>query len=448
MKSKSNASANLTQKTKDAILGLIAAILDEKSDVITKDLYLVGLVGRGSKRPSDSLLMKTGKTNAGAGGITYAHLDRASNILEKRSVKDIELLISKLSSKHPGLPIFSNNHFKFFLNNLNYQLSSNPKYQHRLIANYKTLGFASTPEPVFNRYCFDPSPIPTPTWDEIIDRVINPSALMGFFGSLFLDGEIDRVQWLNLSGPGGSGKSALMHFMQTLLTDEMCLTVDLETLESEYFPASLENKKLVYIKEYGKSKFHLSDLFKGWTGDDRISVREIYEPWRMIDLECSFMMASEHPPKMDESDGSARRALLCRMTRLKKEHMLEKNELQAKLLAEAPGIIYQCISVARQYNVKGKLVIAENELLVREAINKTIVFHDEFESYFDYRFKVVPGAMMPRERLHEILQGKDRLWKSQFKDFLQSKGLHVQRVQRNGLDEYFWADLDIKHDPL
>lgn len=117
---------------------------------------------------------------------------------------------------------------------------------------------------------------------------------------------------IHLVGNGNNGKTVFARLMQKLLGKQNYTSTELERLTSDRFEiAKLENKLAVFLPETDFGVIKKSSVIKDSTGQDTISIRNLYKESKDVVLYCLWIVNSnELPITADKSDGFFRRQLI------------------------------------------------------------------------------------------------------------------------------------------
>jgi len=98
------------------------------------------------------------------------------------------------------------------------------------------------------------------------------------------------------TGKGRNGKSVLLDLMRTMIGEEHCEAMSVETMTTDQFAvAGLVGKKMNICSE-DESKFVKSDKFKAMVGGDHISVRRIYGSRFMWKPTVNYLFSTNDMP--------------------------------------------------------------------------------------------------------------------------------------------------------
>ncbi len=176
--------------------------------------------------------------------------------------------------------------------------------------------------------------------------------LLRAFINACLFGRADLQKFLNLFGPGGTGKSAFLRILRTLLGPENCATTDLKNLEQNRFEAAtMYGKRLASITDAGRYTGSV-DTLKAMTGGDALRNERKHEQQNgTFVFEGMVIIASnEHLAATDYTSGLDRRRMVVkfgkRYTEDEKARFSQRGGEEA-LQAEIPAIVNWALELGR-----------------------------------------------------------------------------------------------------
>ncbi|MGI8938881.1 MAG: phage/plasmid primase, P4 family [Iamia sp.] len=169
---------------------------------------------------------------------------------------------------------------------------------------------------------------------------------------------IGQRKVLFLFGPARSGKSTFLRLLEALAGGSVC-SVSLHQLATNRFAAAgLFGKMLNSAGDL--SDHHVDDLslFKQVTGDDLVSgERKFRDPFTFHNR-ALFAFSANTPPTVGETS----RAYMARLRPYLFPHSVEGAEdpnIEARLLAELPGILVRLVEGAQRWHERGGYGIAD-----------------------------------------------------------------------------------------
>ncbi len=171
-----------------------------------------------------------------------------------------------------------------------------------------------------------------------------------------LTGSTRDHAFLFLYGPGGNGKSVLLNTMAHVLGD-YATTADMELFtvgNGNSHPtglADLRGARLVLAQETEQGRALAEAKIKAMTGGDKIKARFMRQDFFEFQPVFKLVMAGNHRPVIRNPDDAMRRRLhLLAMTY---KPPAPDRDLQAALLAEAPGILAWAIEGCMAWQREG-----------------------------------------------------------------------------------------------
>lgn len=159
-----------------------------------------------------------------------------------------------------------------------------------------------------------------------------------------LRGRSDLQKYLELIGPGGTGKSTFLRICTLLVGDENRFVTDLRNLEGRFESASLYGKRLVQITDSEHYAGQVS-ILKSITGGDpiRYEVKNRQAGAPFVFGGMVMIATNEVIRSNDYSSGLSRRRIpVCfsrRVTDDEKQHYANLGGIEAVIQDEAPGIV-------------------------------------------------------------------------------------------------------------
>lgn len=271
----------------------------------------------------------------------------------------------------------------------------------------------STPGRTFHRLPFDLDvACPTPLFDEFLSRTTNDHALMAWIGSIF-DQDADTQQYVWIHGPGRNGKSTLGRFLSKCLG--MAATwQQVPHQQDKFWTHGLLGKRLVVFGDCNHPSFVTSGLFKGITGGDGVRVEAKGGASVTMHLKAKVLFFSNRRPDIADEEADTRRLILCETGPIVGG---DQPDYEARLWAEAPGILAKCFALYRAVSGAHRTIPAENNL--QEAVFDAV--DEKFEHFFEQYFSIDKDAHTPRHQVREALRqkfGRDDRLVREFKEFL------------------------------
>lgn len=208
----------------------------------------------------------------------------------------------------------------------------------------------------------------------------------------------DLQSYLELIGPGGTGKSTLIRLAQALVGVQNCHTTSLVKLENDKFEtANIYNKKLIIISDSERYGGGVS-ILKAITGGDSIpfevkfkQARGGFTPSAMV-----LLAANELPQSNDYTTGLSRRRLTVRMDKqidvLKRRDLIEISgeSIKGDFAPFIPGLLNWVLELDHDevsQTIKGYSKLAT----VKNSEADILIETNPIAAWVDYCVVVEPG---------------------------------------------------------
>ncbi|MFM6456056.1 MAG: phage/plasmid primase, P4 family, partial [Planktothrix sp.] len=218
----------------------------------------------------------------------------------------------------------------------------------------------------------------------------------------------DLQSYLELIGPGGTGKSTVIRLAQALVGVQNCHTTSLEKLEKDKFePANIYGKKLIIISDSERYGGGVS-MLKAITGGDSIpfemkfkQARGGFTPSVMV-----LVAANELPQSNDYTSGLSRRRLTVTMNKqidvLNRRDLIEINgeSIKGDFAPYIPGLVNWVLAVPTDHvtnTIKGYSTLATVKASKAEILTETnpIAAWVNYCIIYEKESKTYVGAAMP-----------------------------------------------------
>jgi len=312
-----------------------------------------------------------------------------------------------------------------------------PVLKHSQIAPVR---FKSDKGYTWHRLDFDPEEGPSPTFDELTNRIDNADHVMAWIGSLFIP-ESSRQNYLWLYGAGGQGKSSISRFLARLLGDSYRSEMVPDRSSIRFWSAGLLGSRLVVFPDCESPSFVTSAMFKSITGDDPVKIEFKNESPVSLNLDCKLMFTANGKPHLSGSRADMRRIIYSKIAPLDlNTKLIPPSHYRSMLWEERKAFIHKCIG---RYNLvfkdHGDLSLAEVSTqvgladLIDDAEDWAEQVYSEFFRFSDYTKNMNP-ATWPRTPLKYISRiAKEFGWKrrkvAKFYDFLERKSPKIVRYR-------------------
>jgi len=207
--------------------------------------------------------------------------------------------------------------------------------------------FASESGWCFTKHSFNPENMKTPIWDEIISRKSNNIGAQCFIGSLFYQGS-NQQQYLWLKGSGQDSKGCITRLLKKML-GESCRSANPPTKGQNpgFWLDNLMRAKCVVFNDINDRAFVTTGLGKSLTGGDIQSCERKYGASYDAVFGGKLIFTSNWTPDISSEHSDQRRIIYCELD--EKADKSIDTAYEAKLLFEAPGIIYKCMAMYEKH---------------------------------------------------------------------------------------------------
>ena len=201
-----------------------------------------------------------------------------------------------------------------------------------------------------------------PRWERFIQEVTGGDSMLARYLQVAvgytLTGSTEAHRAFLLFGEGSNGKSVFLAVLQHVLGD-YATTADKHTIietRNEQHPAALaalEGARMVVVPELPGGRRLDADRFKALVGGDEVSARLMRQNPRTFRPRAKLWITTNSLPRVaDDSDGMWRRIVPVPFNVSFTGSMIDY-DLEAKLKAEAPGILAWMLDGLRIYREEG-----------------------------------------------------------------------------------------------
>jgi len=189
--------------------------------------------------------------------------------------------------------------------------------------------------------------------NETTDKDEDKIGLIRAYFAAIIYGLTNTQSFLELIGPGATGKSTLANLAEAMVGKENTCITSLDTLEKNQFETgAIVNKKLVLINDSDRYNGSVTVL-KQLTGNDTIRIEKKYcDPTRCKPQAMVLMTANELPQTTDHTSGLERRRktlFLEKVVPVEKRRVLismdEEGNPIGDFVPELPGLINWCLAI-------------------------------------------------------------------------------------------------------
>jgi P4 family phage/plasmid primase-like protien len=203
--------------------------------------------------------------------------------------------------------------------------------------------------------------LPTPVFDKFLDDLTEGDAdskrlLLEFAGVTFSNVKgYQFKQMLILQGEGNTGKSQYLALLQGILGARNCATIDLTTIEDNRFAtAFMFGKRLTGYGDLGYMRVRELQVVKLITAGDKVHAENKGEKAFQFQYRGTLLYCCNQAPMFGGDSGTH---VYERIIMLPCNNVIPENKrdpkLLAKMLEEAPGIVYKAILAMREAVKRG-----------------------------------------------------------------------------------------------
>jgi hypothetical protein len=218
------------------------------------------------------------------------------------------------------------------------------------MSSVKFIGLASDKTLALKRLPFDlDSTAATPAWDSLMSQMdFNQRPFMWWIGSLF-DDSSDKSQYLYLYGAGGSGKSRVVSFLQSVLERASIVTLPPRQNDRFWF-SSVYDKRVVIMSDVENYRVVQSPEVKIITGDSVACIERKGEQPFQASLRAKLLMCSNHAPGISSGSADTRRIIHINMRQVAADARLSPEIFDKMLLDEAHAFLSRCYRIYTETN--------------------------------------------------------------------------------------------------
>jgi putative DNA primase/helicase len=210
-----------------------------------------------------------------------------------------------------------------------------------------------------------------------------------------------------LYGPGGNGKTRFVEALRSIIGTDYMGNVAMETLivtYGEQHPtdvASLRGRRVAVASETEEGRRLAEAKVKHLTGGERLQGRFMRQDFFEFDPTHKLIIVGNHKPRLVNLDDAIRRRLLLVPFVATIPEGKRDRDLEAKLRAEAPGILAWAIAGCLEWQQRG---LAPPDS-VRVASARYLEEQDDFAEWMRERIVREPKAATPKSEVFESWKG-------------------------------------------
>ncbi len=240
----------------------------------------------------------------------------------------------------------------------------------------------------WRRLPWDRTEGPTPTWDKILSKMSNASALRQWLGSLFFE-EAQQHGYVWVHGMGNDGKGSMNRFLKRVF-GRSYRSKQPPAPGDKFWTYGLIGSRLVVFPDCNSQGFTTGGMFKSLSGGDPVDVEAKGKMSFTTELQCKFLFFSNEKPNISCEDADMRRIIYCEFfEKMKKEDADPKFE--AKLWAEGGAFLTNCVKEYLEACPNHENIKSDQE----DITAWVSVGEEKFQNTFDQHF-MVPGNELYR----------------------------------------------------
>ncbi len=253
---------------------------------------------------------------------------------------------------------------------------------------------------------FDPRAPAPEAWLEFLDSLWPGDAesittLQEFMGLVALTGDTSHQKGLMLIGPKRSGKGTILRTAAALAGSPNVCSPTLSSLGTHFGLQSLIGKRLAMLSDArvsSKSDMALvAESILRVTGEDYVTVPRKHIPDWHGRLQVRFWIASnELPSFVDASSALSSRFILMRLSR--SFYGQEDHGLEARLLAELPGILLWAMDGLDRLRQRGRLLQPASAAGLVAELDRLA---SPVTAFVEEQCILEVGALIPVKELHD-----------------------------------------------
>jgi putative DNA primase/helicase len=234
-------------------------------------------------------------------------------------------------------------------------------------------------------------------------------------------GRTDLQRFLEIVGPGGTGKSTYANLAISLVGIENCHITELKRLENNRFEtANIYGKRLVYITDSERYAGNVS-VFKSLTGQDPLPYERKYKHAQSSFYADAMVILCANEPivSADYTSGLSRRRLTVpfthRVADKDRRVLLDLKRGEGDFIPYLPGLLNWVIALP-DAEMKNLIVnTAESVPSLNDSKNETLLASNPLAEWLDARCVFVPGIRSQvgnaiKERVTKTEGGDTRSW--------------------------------------
>lgn len=277
---------------------------------------------------------------------------------------------------------------------------------------------------------------PTPTWDGLLGRLSNATALKAWIGALFVN-DATHQQYIWMYGQGGEGKGCIDRFLEKVIGTGYRSEEPPESGD-KFWTYGLIGATLVTFADCNNRTFPSTGKFKSLVANDAVRCEEKNGKIFSTRLGCRYMFFSNEQPNLTTERADMRRVIYCEFAPQSEQRV--DPDFERRLWEEGGPFITSCIQTYHNLCPKHGPIPAEMDDVLDLAAANESHFSTVFERCFVVKSSHPDAANhvkphVKTNRMTEIINTwfKDRRDRDGFKAYLKRNyGAFSQTVKLEG----------------
>ena len=214
-----------------------------------------------------------------------------------------------------------------------------------------------------------------------------------------LVGRVDIQRFVELVGPGGTGKSTYANLVIALVGNKNIVTSNFKALSNRFENANLYGKKLLYLTDSARYSGDASNL-KALTGRDQIRYEQKYKPvGPSFVFKGQVLIAANEPIQFDDStSGLQRRRIsvpfLNKVDTSQMRHLIEvtADKVEGEFADYLPGLLNHVLNIPEKEVTRLLKETSSSVLSLATTQRTSIVENNPMAAWADERLVADSGA--------------------------------------------------------
>lgn len=225
-----------------------------------------------------------------------------------------------------------------------------------------------------------------PLWADFIDRNEEKDAVRAFFGSLLFP-DSSHKQSLHLCGPGDAGKTTMIEVLLECFFGKRGFAAFEPKVENDLFYKEEWIGKMAMFADEIPDWFYKTNEYKKLTGAENHRINIKFKSSYLANITAKLIATSNLRPAIPPDQAVCDRLIISNVSSLTHKDT-DRNRLKARILAEMPYIIADCLEAFRWLEGK-KIKVGDNNH--EESLE---IYAAPMQELFDRYFKHSPGQRL------------------------------------------------------